>query len=154
MTGARLRLLIAFIAFFGWISWLTVAVWNNGKVPVISRAQLTAASNLVVADVALDSQNLPTESVTITHVISGTDVKVGEKVTLNNLSKSISAGNYVTPIAGTYLIPIAKTSDRSWKVAGLPPSPGFNMTDPDRPVIYPWNDDVRKQLTVLGFTIP
>ncbi|MFO0938500.1 MAG: hypothetical protein U0798_18505 [Gemmataceae bacterium] len=70
------------------------------------------------------------------------------------MSKSIAAGVYVTPKAGTYLIPIAKSADRSWKVAGLPPSPGYNIADPDRPVIYPWNDDVRKQLTHLGYTIP
>ena len=154
MNGPRLRLAFAAIAFFGWLAWLAVAVWSNGKIPVVSRAQLTAATCIVVANLVIDDQNLPVEKVTVTTVVSGTGSAVGDTIVVVNLSKAIAAGLYTTPIAGPYLIPLAKSADGSFKVAGLPPSPGYNLADPDRPLVYPWNDDVKKQLRSLGISVP
>ena len=154
MSGPRLRLALAVLAFFGWIAWLAVTVWGNGKVPVVSRAQLTAATCLVVADLVIDDQNLPAEKVTVVSVVSGTGPAVGETIAVVNLSKSIAAGRYATPQLGPHLIPLAKSADGSFKVAGLPPSPGYNLQDPDRPLVYPWNDDVKKQLRGLGLAVP
>jgi hypothetical protein len=154
MMWPRVRLAIAVAAFVAWIGWLAIAVFSNGKVPVVSRAQLTAATCLVVADIALDDQALPKDSITVSAVISGGDTKVGGQFTVGNLSKSIAAGRYATPMPGPHLIPLAKAADGSWKVAGLPPSPGYQVVDPDRPLIYPWNDDVKKQMRALGFEVP
>lgn len=154
MSGPRLRLALAALAFFGWIAWLAVTVWGNGKVPVVSRAQLTAATCLVVADLVIDDQNLPAQKVTVTIVVSGTGPAIGETIVVVNLSKAIAAGRYATPQSGPHLIPLAKSADGSFKVAGLPPSPGYNLQDPDRPLVYPWNDDVKKQLRGLGIAVP
>lgn len=154
MTWPRVRLAIAVAAFVAWIGWLALAVFSNGKVPVVSRAQLTAATCLVVADIALDDQALPKDSVTVSDVITGGDAKVGQQITVSNLPKSIAAGRYATPLPGPHLIPLAKAADGSWKVAGLPPSPGYQIVDPDRPLIYPWNDEVKKQIKALGFEVP
>jgi hypothetical protein len=154
MTGKRIRLVLAATAFFGWILWLAIAVRGNGKVPVVSRAQLTAASCLVVADVTITDQNLVAPRVTVSSVVSGPGVNAGDVVTVVNLPKAIAAGTYAVPVAGPHLIPLAKTPDGFWKVAGLPPSPGYNLADPDRPLIYPWNDDVKRQLRRLGIEVP
>lgn len=151
MTWPRVRLAIAVAAFVAWIGWLAVAVFSNGKVPVVSRAQLTAATCLVVADIALDDQALPKESIIVSAVISGDGAKVDDQLTVGNLSKSIAAGRYATPLPGPHLVPLAKAADGTWKVAGLPPSPGYQIVDPDRPLIYPWNDDVKKQMAKMGF---
>ena len=154
MRGARLRLALAALCFFGWITWLAVAVWGNGKVPVVSRAQLTAATCLIVAELVIDDQNLPAEKVTVSSVVSGTGPTVGETIAVVNLPKAIAAGRYATPTAGPHLIPLAKSADGSYKVAGLPPSPNYNLIDPDRPLVYPWNEDVKKQLRSLGVAVP
>lgn len=154
MTWPRVRLAIAVAAFVAWIGWLAIAVFSNGKVPVVSRAQLTAATCLVVADIALDDQTLPKDSITVSAVVSGDGAKAGDQITVHNLSKSIAAGRYATPLPGPHLIPLAKAADGSWKVAGLPPSPGYQIMDPDRPLVYPWNEDVKKQMKALGFAVP
>jgi hypothetical protein len=154
MTWPRVRLVIAVVAFVAWIGWLAVAVSSNGKVPVVSRAQLTAATCLVVADIVIDDQALPKDAITVSALVSGDGAKVGDQFKVHNLPKSIAAGRYATPLPGSHLIPLAKEVDGSWKVAGLPPSPGYPIVDPDRPLIYPWNDDVKKQLRALGFTVP
>ncbi len=154
MTGARIRLVLAALAFFGWLAWLATAVWKNGNVPVVSRAQLTAATCLVLADLTLDDQNLPVSKIAVTSVISGTGPAVGETVDVINLPKAIAAGKYATPVPGVHAIPLSKTPDGAYRIAGLPPSPGYNVTEPDRPLIYPWNEDVKKQLRSLGIAIP
>lgn len=154
MTWPRMRLAIAVAAFVAWIGWLAIAVFSNGRVPVVSRAQLTAATCLVVADIVIDDQALPKDSITVASVISGTGAAVNNQLTVDNLPKSIAAGRYATPLPGPHLIPLAKAADGKWKVAGLPPSPGYQIVDPDRPLIYPWNDDVKKQLKTLGFAVP
>lgn len=154
MTGKRIRLALAAAAFFGWVLWLAIAVRGNGKVPVVSRAQLTAASCLVVADIALTDQNLVAGTIRVSFVVSGSGIRAGDTFAVTNLPKAIAAGTYAVPAAGPHLIPLSKTPDGLWKVAGLPPSPGYNLADPDRPLIYPWNDDVKRQLKSLGFDVP
>lgn len=154
MTWPRVRLAIAVTAFVAWIVWLALAVFSNGKVPVVSRAQLTAATCLVVADIALDDQALPKDSISVSAVISGEGLKIGQQFTVENLPKAIAAGRYATPLPGPHLIPLTKSANGNWKVAGLPPSPGYQIVDPDRPLIYPWNDEVKKQMKGLGFAVP
>ena len=151
MTGQRIRLILALAAFFAWISWLAFTVYKNGNVPVISRAQLTASTCLIVAD--LDDSILQKNQVTVLAIISGTGPAMGESIPVVNLQKVIAAGLYATPTAGPHLIPLAKTPDGVYKIAGLPSSPGYNLTDPERPLVYPWNDDVKKQLRRLGFEV-
>lgn len=153
MTAARVRLVLAAAAFLGWLAWLAVAVYSNGKVPVVSRAQLTAATCLVVADVSIGDRSLVVGTVTVSSVVSGQGAVVGEVLTVANLPKAIAAGRYALPSPGPHLIPLAKTADGLWKVAGLPPSPGYNLQDPDRPLIYPWDEDVKKQLRGLGYRV-
>jgi hypothetical protein len=149
--AVRVRLVIAAIAFFGWLGYLAYTVSQNGHVPVISRAQITAAKLIVVAEVTIDSQGLPEEKVQVNKMISGKEIS--GKIQINNLPKAIAAGDYRTPVAGLYVIPLVPVSDQEFAVADLPATPARTIPKPLRPTIYPWNDDVKKQLRSLGFKV-
>jgi hypothetical protein len=43
-----------------------------------------------------------------------------------------------------------KTERGTYRVAGLPASPGFPATYPERPRVYPWTPDVKAQLRAMG----
>jgi hypothetical protein len=47
------------------------------------------------------------------------------------------------------LLPLVALTNGSYRVAGLPRSPGYEAATPERPVIYPWTEDVQKQLRTL-----
>ena len=49
----------------------------------------------------------------------------------------------------SYLIPLVD-KDGQFIIAGLPRSPGYEAATPERPAIYPWNEDTQKQLKKLG----
>jgi hypothetical protein len=153
MTFARIRLFVAALAFFSWLAWLAFAVAKKGTVQILSRAQLTEATHLVVATVSTNESGDADSLVTIQKVLR---LPAGEKLpdTLDipRLDKA------VTPLpidgsrkigAGVFLIPLLKL-ENGFRIAGLPRSPGFEGTTLERPIVYPWTDDVKKQLKALG----
>lgn len=154
MSFARLRLVVAAAAFLGWLGWLGHAVLNKGTVQIVSRAQLTAATYLVVADVTT-ANNLPAPAVTVKQVLrSPAGEAVPATLTVRNLPKAATplpaAGESRTPPAGEYLLPLVRDAD-GFAVAGLPRSPGYDgAPDPERPIVYPWAADVQAQLRKLG----
>lgn len=154
MSFARLRLGVALAAFVGWLAWLAVAVSYKGTVQVVSRAQLLAATHVVVAEVTTADDGRPDAEVTITEVLRApADDKPAGKVRVSGLPKAATplpvAGDSRTPPAGTYLLPLVRAGD-GYAVAGLPASPGLDARTPDRPVVYPWTDDVKAQLRAQG----
>ena len=153
MTFARIRLLVAALAFVGWLSYLAVAVWNKGTVQIVSTAQLTDASHVVVATVTADDAGNALPKVTILKVICApaNDPIAGE-IEVERLDKA------VTPLpvngsrrisAGEYVIPLVKTPF-GFRIAGLPRSPGFEGAILDQPIVYPWAEDVKIQLRKVG----
>jgi hypothetical protein len=154
MTFARLRLVLAAALFVAWLGWLAVAVRQKGTVQLVSRAQLTAATHLVVAEVRSAPDGRPDPKVTVRQVLRGpaNDAPAGD-VEVANLPKAatpLPVNDTRTPAAGEYLLPLVKIGS-GWRVAGLPPSPGYaGDPDPARPLIYPWADDVKAQLRAVG----
>ncbi len=148
MIFARARLIVAALLFFGWLGWLAYAVSQKGSVQIVSRAQLAAATHWVIADVTVGPDGIPLGMVTVKESIHG-DTLTGT-IEVKNLGSSATplpvAGESRTPPAGSYLLPLVKLSDGIYRIAGLPRSPGYEAQMPDRPVIYPWNDDVKKQV--------
>ena len=59
MSRARILSIVAAVAFVGWLAWLAVAVAQKGRSPVVSRAQLTASSHILVVDVQVGDDGLP-----------------------------------------------------------------------------------------------
>jgi hypothetical protein len=148
MTFARIRLVIAAALFLGWIGWLAYAVSQKGKAAVLSRAQLTAA-DLVVGDVTIGADGLPNTTVKVAQVIRGEGVQSGQTIDVLNLRAAMPPGANGFPGDGQYLLPLVGDG-KTYRVAGLPRSPGYTPPQPERPVIYPWNGDTQTQLRELG----
>ncbi len=153
MTFARVRLVLAAVAFVAWLSWLAVTVWNKGTVQLVSTAQLTAATHLVVATVTANDAGDAQPMVTITKVLRAPDGDpVAGSIKVDKLDTA------VTPLpvndsrrisAGEYLLPLVKTP-AGFQIAGLPRSPGVEAVDLDQPIVYPWTEDVKIQLRKYG----
>ena len=149
MTGARIRLVVAAALFLGWIGWLGYAVSQKGRSPVLSRAQLTAATHLVVADVAADAEGLPAPAVKVVEVLKGDGPAKGGTIEVMRLASAMPPGAAGFPGPGQYLLPLVGDG-KTYRVAGLPRSPGYEATTPERPQIYVWDDETRAQLHGLG----
>lgn len=150
MTRQKIVLALATAAFLGWLIWLALAVAGNGAVPVVSRAQMTSATVLVVATLKTGSDGLPEPTATVQETIRGDGPPGGTTITVANLPKTIAAGTYSVPGEGLYLLPLVRAEAGQFKIAGLPKSPGYENLDYDRPPVYPWTDDVKKQLRTLN----
>jgi hypothetical protein len=154
MTFARIRLVLAAVAFVGWLAYLGYAVSKKGTVQIVSRAQLTAATCLVVAKVESNPDGTPSSLATVVQVLGDSKDKPVGVIEVLNLPSAATplpvAGESRVPPAGEYLIPLVKAGEKAYRVAGLPKSPGVEAVMPDRPLIYPWADDVRTQLRTLG----
>lgn len=152
MTRARVLLVVAAVLFVGWLGWLFAAVykarWAGDTAPVISRAQLVAATHLLVADVTIGDDGVPQNSAKVVEVVRGEGPTAGQTVMVRNLhnarppgAKEFKSGPYLLAVVG---------EGSNYAVAGLPRSPGYEATAPSILVIYPWSDDMRAQLRGLG----
>ena len=145
MIVARARFAVALIAFLAWLGWLAVAVAKKGD-PVLSRAQLLNATHLVYAEVTVGDDGLPRATATVVEVVRGTAL-AGE-IGVLNLPAALPAGAKSFPGPGVYLLPLGGDG-KTYRVVGLPRSPGYDAADPVRPVIYPATDATRVQLDRL-----
>jgi hypothetical protein len=151
----RLFLIATTAAFLAWIGWLAYTVSRAGTVPIVSRAQLTAATQLLVIDITLDN-DLPRTKARVREVIPKPDqkpddvVKAGDEVEIANLAAALMPGGKAIPGPGTYLVPVVRTGEKTFRIAGLPASPGYPAAVPERPLIYPWVEEVKVQLRSLG----
>ncbi|HET6575396.1 MAG TPA: hypothetical protein VFG68_17465 [Fimbriiglobus sp.] len=155
MTRGRLLLLLALAAFLGWLGWLGYAVYAAryapGRSVVLSRAQLTAATHLLVADVTVAEDGLPAPAVKVVEVLKGDGVAPGAEVEVRNLPSAKPPGAGGFPGPGRYLLPLVREGQTGpFRVAGMPRSPGYEPAPVDRPPIYRWIDDTRAQLRGLG----
>jgi hypothetical protein len=148
MSFAKLRLIVATLLFAGWLGWLGYAVYNKGTVQIVSRAQLTGASHWVLAEVSVGDDGVPKPKVVVKQVLKGEPI-TGE-IEVRNLPSAATPlpvqAESRTPPAGVYLLPLVKVTDGLYRIAGLPRSPGYEPQNPERPVIYPWTEDVKKQI--------
>ncbi len=151
MTRARIQLIVAAALFAGWVSWLGYTVSQKGRTAVLSRAQLTAATHLLVADVTLTPEGLPSTTVKVVQVLRGGGTP-GSDVEVLNLPSTLPPGEKEFPGSGTYLLAVVGDG-KSYTLAGLPSSPGYDAAaygTKGRPPVYPWTDDTRLQLKGLG----
>ncbi len=150
MTGARIRLCVAAAAFLGWMVWLSLAVAGKGQVDPVSRAQLTEANVLVVAEVT-SVEGKPASKVKIAKRIGANGPSEGAEIDVTNLPQAGVPGRGF-PGPGTYLLPLVSRDNTIYSIAGLPRSPGYEaVTNPTQPSIYPWTDSLQTQLRNLGY---
>lgn len=155
MSFARLRLIFAALLFLGWLGWLGYAVSQKGSVQIVSRAQAAGAPHWVVGEVTIGADGLPNPAVNVKEVLKGE--AVNGTIEVRNLRGSMTplkqAHGTRSPVAGTYLLFLERTGERQYRIAGLPRSPGYQAQDMDSaadravPVIYPWNEEVKKQIS-------
>ena len=151
MTGTRIRLIVAAVAFGGWMVWLMLAVLDKGTADPISRAQLTEANVLVAAEVVAGPDGKPSGKVKIAQRIGDAGPPVGTEIEVANLSQAVVPDNGF-PGPGTYLLPLVTRDNLIYSIAGLPRSPGYEaVANPPHPSIYPWSDATRAQLRKLGY---
>lgn len=148
MTRQRLILIVAAALYLAWLSWLALTVSEKGTVQIVSRAQLAAATHWVVAEVSVGPDGVPNGTAKIMETLRGEPLPASLEI--ENLTAAATplpvAGNSRTPPNGEYLIPLTKTADGKFRIAGLPRSPGYDAREFDRPVIYPWNEAVKRQI--------
>lgn len=150
MTGARIRLYVAAAAFLGWLVWLSLAVFDKGRVTPVSRAQLTEANVLVVADVS-GADGKPASRVKVAQRIGANGPAEGAEIDVANLPQAGVPGQGF-PGPGTYLLPLVTRDNATYSIAGLPRSPGYEaVTNPTQPSIYPWTESLQTQLRSLGY---
>jgi len=148
MTAARLRLLIAFLVFGAWVAWLGFQSLTETKDPVLSRAQLLISKIDVIGALKSDSDGKPSPTVVVQEVHwprDGGGLKSGDSVTVADLSESTGfaqSGLNILP-----LLPGEKPGE--YRVAGLPPSPGFDTFGHSPRFIYPLTPGTRRQLDAV-----
>ncbi|VTT97527.1 unnamed protein product [Gemmataceae bacterium] len=130
----RWRLILAALAFAGWVSYLGYAAAVKSRDPIVSHAQASAAHAAVVADVAG-----PDEPVEVKEQGKLWGDGPGGKVEVVNLA---DARGYAGP--GKYLLYLERRHN-SWLLVGQQRSPGTDLSGVGKPLVYPWTDDVRKQ---------
>ncbi len=153
MTGVRLRFAAAVALFLGWLGWLGVAVLEKGKHPVVSRSQLTAATHVVVAEVTVGPDGLPAPTAKVVETLSGPALPAETVIEVLNLPSALPPGAGQFPGPGRYLVPVVNDGP-TYRVAGLPSSPGYDAATPARPAVYVWDEATRAQLVGLGIPGP
>lgn len=143
MFVARLRFAVALVIFLGWLTWLALAVAKKGDTYPVSRAQIANATHLVAARLTLGDDGLPAEA-TVVESLRG-DLTADAKPMILNLSNAVVAGGTAPKSGEIYLLAL-QHDGKTYRIIGLPRSPGTDPADPPRPLIYPWDDGTRGQV--------
>jgi hypothetical protein len=142
MTTARIRLILAALAFAVWIGWLTYLAMTASRPTVLSRPQILLASYDVLTEIKTDS-NGPAPEVTVQEVYwpAGDPDKLrGRSITVRQLPHTAEDG-WKGP--GLYLLPLARVEDATYQVVAVPPSPGYKQ---GQHLIYQITEKNRRQV--------
>jgi hypothetical protein len=145
MIPPRLRLILAAVLFAGWIGWLAYLAVTTTHPVVLSRPQFLVAGLDVIAELKADGDH-PDPHIRRVHVLWPRDRKdqVPRELDLANLKELTSANGWQGP--GAYLLPLVKMKGSDeYRVAVIPPSPGYS-SDRSPPLrIYPDTTETRSQ---------
>jgi hypothetical protein len=125
MNAARLRLLLAAVLFAVWIGYLGSLAWATRSPITLSRAQFLVSTLDVVAELEVDPEHptRPRSQVKILRVHwpeSARATLTDAVILVTNLDDCTGW----TGQAGAYILPLVK-SGPDYRVAAVPPSPGF-----------------------------
>lgn len=154
MTGARIRLLVAAGLFAGWLGWLAYLATYKTHPIVVSRSQVMASSNFVVAEVRLDPETgEPAREVRVIDDLRplGESLK-GREIRVANLKDARIAGGNGFQGGTEYLLPLTRRADADFRLTPPPraPGPGGDLAAATRPWAYRWADpEVQRQFNGL-----
>jgi hypothetical protein len=140
----RLWLILAAVAFIGWLSYLGYAALTKSRAPTISRAQVAAAKHAIVATVE-EEGGKPRSKVKVNEALWGKGPSNGTEVEIENLTSATDKGGFVGP--GEYLLLL---TDAPFRVVGQQRSPGHDLAHTGPPLIYRWTDGLRKEFATLS----
>jgi hypothetical protein len=140
----RWRLVLAAIAFFGWLSYLSYAALTKNREPVISRAQAAAAKHALVATVEEDDGK-PRPTVKVIESLWGHGPAGGTEIVIENLPSATARGGYTGP--GDYLLLV---TDPPFRLVGQQRSPGNDLAHTGPPLIYRWSDGLKRELEAIS----
>lgn len=140
--GARTRLIIVWVLFAAWVTWLGWQSLRHARFPVVSRAQLLETRWIIVADLTADNEGRALSACTVVEALrtDGAEPAPDPGSTINVVNLPGRAG-FVG--AGRYVLPLSNLNPS--KLAGFPRSP---LIDPGRfpPQIYRDSPAVRAQI--------
>lgn len=141
--AARVRLIVAWLAFAAWVGWLGWQSWRFGRFPVVSRAQFANATVAVLARIESDRDGRAVPSIRVTRAVwpaNGARPDVTGELVVTNLAECES---FTGP--GDYVVPLSRGPDGAFLVARVGRSP---LIEPrkHRPTIYPAIPLVLRQL--------
>jgi hypothetical protein len=139
----RWRLVLAAVAFIGWLSYLGYAALTKNRGPVVSHIQVAAAKHAIVAEVNAGPDGKPDQHVTVVEALSKGGPAKGSKIELDNLPR---ASGFIGP--GQYLLLL--TDHPPFLVVGQQRSPGNDLSGLGSPLIYPWSDEVKREYEKLA----
>ncbi len=149
MKRPRIRLVVAATIFVAWLGWLAYLAITQANPMVVSRSQIMAATNFVVAEVTVDPETgLPERTVKVVEDLRpGVQPLAGNLLVVNLREARIpKAKEFKSGVR--YLLPLTAAPGGRYELTLQPRSPGQDAIDYQRvrPWAYPWDsDEVRKQ---------
>jgi hypothetical protein len=142
MRFAKARLVVTILVLFAWVAYIAYQAMAYGRFPVVSHAQLLISTVDLVADLTADDEGRPQRNVNVVEVIwpAGRKDLAGQELTVANLT-DLAIQGFSGP--GRYVLPLVAGEHGTYRVAGLPRSPGFEHTVF---FVYPDTPLTRKQL--------
>jgi hypothetical protein len=147
-TSGRLRLLLASLAFAGWLSWLGVTALTKSRAPIISRAQASVATVPVRARVTTAlNDTRPAPLVSVVEQLTPAGPPAGASIHIRNLPLCTGyTGD------GEYLLLLIRDADApsdkhpEYFLEGYPRSPGSRESAGSIAPIYPWTEKTDPEL--------
>jgi hypothetical protein len=168
--GARILLLATTAVLIGWFVWLSYTALTKSRAPIVSRAQATAATVVVVAELDTATQDrvlhlrrpAPNQDQIVAELKEKVDrpaiiVKVVEQLTTKGPGEGEFIGvenlpsctGYTGP--GKYLLLMNKNETGRFLdgdvyiLVGQQRSPGADLSGVGPPMVYRWEPDVEAQ---------
>lgn len=125
--GVKLRLIVAWGLFIGWVGWLGWQSHYYGRFPVISRSQFMTADIAVVAAMTANDEGVAQPSIRVKQVIwpeKHDDSLKDKDIIIGNWSR---VDGFVGP--GDYVLPLTRGPKGEYALAEIPRSP---LSEPSR----------------------
>ena len=155
MKSQRIRLVLAALLFFGWLSWLGYSALAKNRGPIVSRVQAAAAAHAVVGEVTVGADGKPAQEVKIVENFAEGGPAAGSEIYLVNGAEAKGfdgPGQYLLLLSANSTargIPINGKEVALYSLVGLQRSPGYKLAGTGSPTIYKLTPEIRTQAEKL-----
>ena len=145
MKVARIRLIVAAVAFIGWLLYLGYLALGHATPVIVSRSQVLIATHFIKAELSVDDSGKLVPRAQVRDSF-GSNRSDQETITIDNIADARLPGGKTIRSPGTFLLPLQLAGiEGHYKVA--PSATGHGgETSPRQYWIYPWNGDVERQI--------